>query len=181
MKRIIIALSLALILVPASLSAQNHKDYKLPDAPKRAQYVDYPSLDTGFWFAAQVSPALGFGRAGGFWVSADLIAGYRTGEFFKVGLGVSPRFDQIGGFALPLYLDLRGNIISQESRMVVPYWNLDAGWTFFENGVYLSPTIGVRVGMPRNNFIAGLTYIFQHATIPYGNFGAIGLRVGFEF
>ena len=179
MKKFLMIIGLALMLVPSF--AQNHTDYKLPDEPKRGKYIDFPSLDKGFWFAVQATPAIGLGRAGGFWASADFIAGYRTGEFLKVGVGVSPRFDGIAGFALPLYLDLRGNIISQESRMAVPYWNVDAGWTFFENGIYVSPTVGVRVGMPRNNLIAGLTYIFQHASIPYGNFSAIGLRVGYEF
>ena len=179
MKKLILAISLSLMMVPAL--AQNHTDYQLPQEPKRARYVDYPSLNTGLWFAVQATPAFGLGRAGGLWASADLIAGYRTGEFFKVGVGVSPRYDGIAGFGLPVYLDLRGNIISQESRMTVPYWNLDAGWTFFENGVYASPTVGVRVGMPRNNFIAGLTYIFQHATVPSGIFHAVGVRIGYEF
>ena len=179
MKKILMVISFALMLMPCF--AQNHKDYKLPDVPNRGKYIDYPSQDKGLWFAVQATPALGLGSAAGLWASADFIAGYRTGEFFKVGLGISPRVDGIAGFALPLYLDLRGNIISQESRMAVPYWNIDAGWTFFENGFYASPTVGVRVGMPRNNLIAGLTYIFQHSAIPYGNFSAVGLRIGYEF
>ena len=179
MKKFFLAFCFALMMVPAF--AQNHTGYTLPEEPRRGKYIDFPSQDRGLWFAVQASPALGVGRAAGFWGSADLIAGYRTGEFFKVGAGVSPRFDMIAGFALPVYLDLRGNIISQESRMAVPYWNLDAGWTFMENGVYVSPTVGVRVGMPRNNLIAGVTYIFQHATVPAGIFHAVGLRIGYEF
>ena len=116
----------------------------------------------------------------GFSARADFILGYRTGEFFKLGPGVSPGIIA-GSFNMPVYLDLRGNIISQESRMVVPYWSLDAGYTFGQiyKGLYASPTVGVRVGMPRNDFIAGLSYILQF--VPGSALHAVGLRIGFEF
>lgn len=179
MKKLILIAGLVLTMVPAL--AQNHKDYTLPETPQRSRYIDYPSLERGFWFAVQATPA--FTTQEGFTAQADFIAGYRTGEWFKVGVGVSPKFSANAGFGLPVYLDLRGNIISQESRMAVPYWSFDAGYTFspVNAGLYVSPTVGVRVGMPRNNFIAGITYILQ--TLPGGSapsHGA-GLRVGYEF
>ena len=125
-------------------------------------------------------------------VQVDVIGGYRFNEFIKLGLGVSPRllpmdssyfpFDGLGGgpVSLPVYLDVRGNIISQESRMAVPYWSMDLGYSIPE-GFYASPTIGVRVGGPRNNFIAGLTYIFQNVASWKESYSAIGLRLGYEF
>lgn len=179
MKKFILIALLALVAVPSF--AQNHKDYTLPDAPKRSRYIDYPSQYKGLWFAVQATPA--FASQEGITGQIDLIAGYRTGEWFRVGAGVSPKFSANAGFALPVYLDLRGNIISQESRMAVPYWSLDAGYTISpsNSGLYVSPTVGVRVGMPRNNFIAGITYILQ--TLPGGSapsHGA-GLRIGYEF
>ena len=178
MRKILTVILFALMLVPSF--AQNHKDYTLPDEPKRGKYIDFPSLDKGLWFAAQLAPA--YATVLGPSVSVDLIAGYRTGEFFKFGPGISPTFSG-AGFALPVYLDLRGNLISQESRMAVPYWSLDAGYTFGSyKGLYVSPTVGVRVGMPRNNFIAGLTYILQQVG-PGGFVPAhgVGLRIGYEF
>lgn len=179
MKKLIAILAFGLVMIPAL--AQNHTGYKLPEEPNRAKYIDFPSQDQGLWFAAQFTPAIGFGGARGIWAAADLIAGYRTGEFFRFGLGISPRFDQISGFGLPVYVDLRGNIISQESRMAVPYWNVDLGWAFNNNGVYFSPTVGARIGMPRNDFIVGLTYILQHSIYAGRVFSAVGLRVGYEF
>ena len=182
------------MLIPASLMGQaKHSGYVLPDEPKRAKYIDFPSLDKGLWFAVQVTGAAAFCNVGNGAISQlDLVAGYRFGEFLKLGLGVSPQFS-IGSAgsipfhginnsptALPVYLDLRGNIISQESRMAVPYWNLDAGYSFGE-GLYLSPTVGVRVGQPRNNFIAGLTYIFQNVAVYGTSFSAVGIRLGYEF
>lgn len=179
MKKLIVVLSFMLTVLPAM--AQNHTDYKLPDEPKRAKYVDYSSLNRGFWFAVQATPFYYLNGSAG--IQGDLILGYRGGEFFKIGPGIS--VGTAGNLlTLPVYLDIRGNIISQESRMVVPYWSLDAGWNLAEpykaKGLYVSPTAGVRVGMPRNDFIAGLTYIFQ--MIPDANpIHAVGLRIGFEF
>ena len=177
MKKFLAIAAFALMMIPAL--AQNHTGYTLPDEPKRAKYIDFPSQDKGLWFAAQLTPALFLGREG-FNIQADLIAGYRFGEFFKVGAGISPGI-LAGRFKLPVYLDLRGNIISQESRMAVPYWSLDAGYTIssYCPGVYVSPTVGVRVGMPRNDFIAGLTYILQG--VPGTALHGVGLRLGFEF
>ena len=175
MRKLIAIAALALMMVPAL--AQNHTDYTLPQQPKRAKYVDFPSQDQGLWFAVQITP----GFADGFFAQADLIAGYRAGEFFRLGAGLSPQFSG-NGLSLPVYLDLRGNIISQESRMAVPYWSMDAGYSFLaNNGLYLSPTVGVRVGMPRNDFIAGLTYILIAPLGAGGPYNAVGLRLGYEF
>ena len=179
MRKLIAIAAFALMMVPAL--AQNHTDYTLPETPKRAQYVDYPSLDKGFWFAVQATPAL-FMADGVQMIhaQADLIAGYRFGEFFKVGAGISPGLFWMAAFSMPVYLDVRGNIISQESRMAVPYWSFDAGYNVGQpNGFYASPTVGVRVGMPRNNFSAGATSILQTGggTVMNG----IGIRLGYEF
>lgn len=174
MKKILAVIAFGLMMIPAL--AQNHTGYNLPDKPKRAEYIDFPSQDKGLWFAAQATPALALGN--GVLAQADLIAGYRAGEFFRVGAGISPGL--VGGaFSLPVYLDVRGNIISQESRMAVPYWSLDAGYNVTLRGFYASPTAGVRVGMPRNDFIAGLTYILQ--TVPGSAMHAVGIRLGYEF
>ncbi len=169
-------LIIAALLLPLALGAQEHTGYTLPEKPNRAKYIDFPSLDRGLWFAVQLSPGINFNY--GPQAQLDVIAGYRFGEFFRIGAGISPQ-KSASYFTLPIFLDLRGNIISQESRMVVPYWNLDAGYVL-NHGVYASPTIGIRVGQPRNNFIAGVTYILQHEYYDILTH-AIGLRIGYEF
>lgn len=188
MRKLIAIAALALMMVPAL--AQNHTDYTLPQQPKRAKYVDYPSQDKGFWFAVQATGVVLVGLDIPVpTTSVDLIAGYRFGEFFKVGAGISPGFFWMGAFNMPVYLDLRGNIISQESRMVVPYWSLDTGYNVGQpTGFMVSPTIGVRVGMPRNNFIAGVTYFLQtqpnNSVLHTGEinlYNSIGIRLGYEF
>ena len=191
MRKLLLAFSFALMLLPATLMGQaKHSGYTLPDQPKRAKYIDFPSLDQGLWFAAQATGAMAFGKSASFPIAqVDLIGGYRFNEFIKLGLGISPRLALAGapgyGFSgeavsLPVYLDVRGNVISQESRMSVPWWSVDLGYSIPE-GFYASPTVGVRVGGPRNNFIAGVTYIFQSVAAANTSYHAVGLRLGYEF
>ena len=168
MRKFLLAFSFALMLLPATLMGQaKHSGYTLPDEPKRAKYIDFPSLDQGLWFAAQATGAMAFGQSASFPIAqVDLIGGYRFNEVIKLGLGISPRLALAGapgyGFSggavsLPVYLDVRGNVISQESRMSVPWWS------------------------PRNKFIAGVTYIFQSVAAANTSYHAVGLRLGYEF
>lgn len=197
MKRMMIIVGLAL-LATISAGAQEHTDYKLPEKPKRAAYVHYADLDKGLWFAVQASVHTVFAYGSTDKATAlqgvELIAGYRFGEFFRLGGGVAIRhyLAPSDGFpigknkmmfginALPVFLDLRGNIISQESRMAVPYWSFDAGYAVNE-GLFLSPTVGVRIGRPRNDFIAGITYYMQKNDALNKIMHGFGLRIGFEF
>ncbi len=93
-------------------------------------------------------------------------------------------------WALPLYLDLRGNIMSMATRLCVPYWSFDAGYTFsgkfvnqsdyVENatpganpekeidgkiqqgqGFFFSPTLGVKIMGPRHSLLIGISYMGQ--------------------
>ena len=158
MRKFLLAFSFALMLLPATLMGQaKHSGYTLPDEPKRAKYIDFPSLDQGLWFAAQATGAMAFGKSASFPIAqVDLIGGYRFNEFIKLGLGISPRLALAGA----------------------------PGYGFSDSipeGFYASPTVGVRVGGPRNNFIAGVTYIFQSVAAANTSYHAVGLRLGYEF
>ena len=181
MKKLFIALCLTLMALPVVAQEDNS------------------SIDKWFLFAVQATGAPAFANNGtnAVFAQADLILGYRFDEFFKVGVGVSPRYliantpigsanffppAKWGSFDLPVYLDLRGNIVSQESRKAVPYWNVDLGYEI-GHGLYASPTLGYRFGGPRNDFLVGLTYMFTYTKGSFQTFlvHAVGLRVGFEF
>ena len=94
-------------------------------------------------------------------------------------------------WAIPLYLDLRGNIMSMATRLCVPYWSFDAGYTFtgkFVNqkdyvddktpgtadptkdidgklvqgqGFFFSPTLGIKIMGPRHSLLIGISYMGQ--------------------
>ena len=182
MKKLTLIFSLTLMLIPARLSAQADND-------------------KGFWCAASISPAAAFASNGSraTFAQADIVLGYRFSEFFKIGVGVGPRYvipvnanttmmfpkGQFNTIDLPAYLDLRGSLKSQESSKVVPYWSVDAGYGIGQ-GLYASPTIGIRIGQPRGSFLVGLSYIFQHydyskAQMENQIAHVAGLRLGYEF
>lgn len=97
-------------------------------------------------------------------------------------------------WAIPLFIDIRGNLISNDTRMCVPYWAFDIGYSFsnyapyglkgilsedgnagmavtdynFDNvkksvgeGFFFAPTLGIKIGMPRNTLLLGITYMGQ--------------------
>ncbi len=182
MKKLICILSLALMLIPASLSAQTQND-------------------SGFWCAASITPAAAFASnsSRATFAQADVVVGYRFSEFFKVGVGVSPRYvipvnsntsmmfpkGQFGKIDLPLYLDLRGSLMSQADKKVVPYWSVDGGYGIGQ-GFYASPTLGIRIGQSRGSFLVGLSYLFQHYDYSKVSMAdqlvhAAALKLGYEF
>lgn len=94
-------------------------------------------------------------------------------------------------WSVPLFLDIRGNFITNDTRQVVPYWAFDLGWSFSGNyldgmmaladkgseepaiydttnaklklgdGFFFAPTLGVKIGTPRHTLLIGLTYMGQ--------------------
>lgn len=96
-------------------------------------------------------------------------------------------------WSIPLFLDLRGNLVTNDTRQCVPYWALDLGYSFggkflygleadpqpsrmgpnghsFEydnvnqalgDGFFFAPTLGIKIGTPRNTLLIGLTYMGQ--------------------
>lgn len=94
-------------------------------------------------------------------------------------------------WAIPLFIDIRGNFITNDTRQVVPYWAFDFGFSFsgkyldglvavpaqgseepcdydsskaqekLGDGIFFAPTIGVKIGTPRHTLLIGLTYMGQ--------------------
>lgn len=195
MKRfLIIAISLVISLVSVYSQERN---IILPEKPTRAKFIDYSVKNTGWWIAAQLSGALATtsnnSKAGAYQV--DIINGYRFSEFLKVGIGFSPRIYSssvefprsdgkmiFGVYSLPIYADVRGNIISQEDRMFSFYWSADMGYTVNE-GLFFSPGVGLRLGGIRHDMLLGLFYSLQeHRAEAYkGVLHMFGVRIGYEF
>lgn len=97
-------------------------------------------------------------------------------------------------WSIPLFIDIRGNLMSNDTRSCVPYWAFDAGFSFSNyfldgtkgiimedgntgvkycggdasnakevlgDGFFFAPTLGVKIGTPRNNLLLGITYMGQ--------------------
>ena len=89
-------------------------------------------------------------------------------DYVRVGVGIGGRYyggnhdfrANSGEFSVPIYANVRGNFIPTEYRKVVPYYSFDLGGAL-RDGVFLRPTIGLRIGEPRAAFLIGISYLGQ--------------------
>ncbi|MBR3558683.1 MAG: hypothetical protein IKN78_07415 [Bacteroidales bacterium] len=170
-----------------------------PDVPEGAKYVDYSDLDKGWWCAVEA-------HAGGLWYDGHgtgtfaltFTNGYRFSEFMKIGVGIGARYNLNSDhdyllyrkahkiqapMSVPLFVNARGNIISQKPRMCVPFWNADIGYAVFD-GFFFDAGIGFRVGAKRNNFVMSANFTGQMIHYEPGDtcFGSgILFKIGYEF
>ena len=199
MKRLTTLAGLCL-LSGMSLWAQSDKEVILPQKPHRATYVDHTQSETGFWCSAEVE--------GGSTVMLNHVnmqaaqltytGGYRFNEYLKVGAGFgvkyyinnnSHRRGKANSCTFPLYVNVRGNFLSQAERSMVPYWSVSVG-NVFKDGFFFSPSVGLRFGEQRNSWLVGLSYSLNHINtdrleVPPATrletTSSLMLHVGYEF
>jgi hypothetical protein len=192
MKNKAIILALTLLLGVGQALAQN--DVRLPQRPNRPVYHDHTQLDNGFWCAveANVGTSVIMDKKNTQRGGLSVVGGYIFSEFMKVGIGFGGngyfthnnevRKSDIA-WSFPVYVDLRGNFASQEVRNCVPYWSLDFGGAV-RDGVFLSPTVGLRFGEKRNSWLLGLSYTVSQIDNAPGypeGVSFVSLKGGFEF
>ena len=122
---------------------------------------------------------------------ANYTAGYRFNQYLKVGAGLGVLYypnsknvrDTKNHLAMPLFVNARGNILSDDIRRTVPYWSVNVG-TSLPDGFFLTPSVGLRIGEKRNAFLVSVGYTLRHLkaysenTTDYS--GAL-LKLGYEF
>lgn len=172
------------------------KQERVTETPRNHQqeYTSFEDQTKGYFFAAELSGGVTLNEGGtGFPIQLGVVNGYRFCEFLAVGVGLGARYyaknDDIRArsseWAFPIYVDVRGNIISHQSRNLVPYWSFDTGYTIGDDRFFFSPTIGLSIGGNRNDVLVGLSYLGQLTpkTGISGNrmLNALCLKVGFQF
>lgn len=193
-KMIIVRLIIMLVMVAFSVEV-GAQDIRLPQKPRRAAYHDYSMDDAGFWCAVEgnVGSSLILNHKNTQRGGATFTGGYRLNEFlrFGVGLGVNYYFagnedvrTRQSGLTMPVFANVRGNIISHEDREMVPYWSVNVGGSIGD-GAFFSPTIGMRFGQPRSAFLLGLNYTLAEVKVrtpDYSkNVNFFALTLGYEF
>ena len=171
-------------------------DVRLPQRPTRAAYVDHTLDNSGFWGALEAnggtSLVFGDGKSNAQRAGLSFVGGYMINEYFKIGLGLGGNYYFNGNdklrdtdikFNIPVFVDFRGNLVSQEVRNFVPYWSVDVG-VMARDGFFFSPTIGMKFGELHNSWLLGLSYTIQEIKNRKPNPEAvsfIALKVGYEF
>lgn len=124
-------------------------------------------------------------------VGASFVEGYRFNQYLKVGAGLGVLYypnssnvrDTKKHLATSLFVNARGNILTDDIRYIVPYWSINIGTTI-PDGFFLTPSVGVRIGEKRNAFLVSVGYTLRHMksypehTKYYS--GAL-LKLGYEF
>lgn len=191
MKKILLTLLCAAMCIVCS--AQENTVNRLPDAPKRSVYKDHTVNQTGYWFSAEGffgtmadpnSKNLQF-------IGAQFVNGFRLNEFLRGGVGIGLKHyfksddlrTSATALGFPLYANLRGNLLSQNDREIVPFWSVEAG-TEIRSGYFVSPLVGFKIGEQRSSFTVGVLYtMIQMDTKDKDDDirNCITLKFGYEF
>lgn len=149
--------------------------------------------NTGYWCSIELNggATLMENRHNVALVNLEFTNGYRFSQWLKVGGGIGVMYypnnnnvrDTENHLSMPIFLNARGVMLSDEIRRTVPYWSVNIG-TSFPDGFFLTPTIGLRIGEKRSAFLVGLSYTLRHLKTPPGsisNYSGAMVKIGYEF
>lgn len=102
-------------------------------------------------------------------VGVSYVGGYRFNQYLKIGVGLGalyyPNNDNVRNtkkhLTMPLFVNARGNILSDNIRHTVPYWSINLG-TNLPDGFFSTPSVGLRIGEKRNAFLISIGYTIRH-------------------
>lgn len=173
-------------------SYNRDKGVIIPEVDKSKAIRDYGFYNRGFWAAIETDGGYLLSRyKDGGYAELHFTGGYRFNEHLKVGAGFGGRY-YINNkafrckdykWSFPLFATVRGNIIPEYNRSVVPFYSAEVG-AAINDGFYFRPALGVRFGEPRSAFLLALTYTAQSLKDEQGRRSTtsfVGLRLGWEF
>ena len=185
------------LLIPMVLFAtfgnaySQERGLKMPEQPQKS--FNIAEADAGYWCAIELgggSTAME-NKKNVAMVGGSYAGGYRFNQYLKVGIGLGVLYypnssnvrDTKNHLAMPLFLNVRGNMLSDEIRRTVPYWSVNVGTTL-PDGLFMTPTVGLRVGEKRNAFLVGASYTIRHLKAHpscIDNYSGVLLKLGYEF
>ena len=188
--RLLAILVLGAMAIP---SFAQYREVRTLQQPKETNYRDYTSQEQGFWYAveAEGGSSIMEHKTNMQYVNLTFTGGYRINEYLRVGAGFGGRMyvnnasvrNSNSKFGIPIFANVRGNIISAKDRDGVPFWSVNVGG-ITNDGAFFSPTIGYSFGGLRNNFQVGVSYTLSNLKDNTGvrqNYSYFGLKLGYEF
>ena len=187
--RKILLLGCAFMLASAGIAQD--RVIRMPEEPVKSMNI--AENNTGYWCSIEVNggSTLMENHRNVALVNAEFTNGYRFNEWLKVGAGIGVMYypnnnnvrDTKNHLSMPLFINARGNMLSEEIRRTVPYWSVSIG-TSIPDGFFLTPTVGLRVGEKRSAFLVGISYTLRHLKTYPGsmtNFSGAMVKLGYEF
>jgi len=164
---------------------------RMPEAP--AAKLNIAEADNGFWCVIEAGggSTLMEGWRNVAMLGLSYTGGYRLNQYLKVGAGLGilyyPNGENVRStsrkLAMPIFLNLRGNILSDEYRQTVPFWSVNVGTTM-PDGFFMTPSVGLRFGEKRNAFLVSLGYTLRHlktVSAHGSNYSGALVKIGYEF
>lgn len=178
------------LLLACSGFAQD-REIRMPEEPSKK--INIAEENSGYWCSIEVNggSTLMENHKNVALVSTEFTNGYRFNQWLKVGVGIGVMYypnnknvrDTKSQLSMPLYLNARGNILSEDIRRTVPYWSVNIG-SSIPDGFFFTPTIGLRVGEKRSAFLVGVSYTLRELkTIPgsMSSYSGAMVKLGYEF
>lgn len=186
-----VLLVFVLILAWGSLRAQE-RTIKMPDSPSKLYNIAEEDYGT-FWCAIELgggSTAME-NKQNVAMIGASYTGGYRFCQYLKIGAGLGVLYypnssnvrDTKNHLSMPIFINARGNMLSDEIRRTVPFWSINLG-TSIPDGLFMTPSVGLRVGEKRNAFLVSIGYTLRHMkSYPesISNYSGVLLKLGYEF
>ena len=181
-----------MLLALANMAFSQGREIRMPEE-KTVKNVNLAELEKGFWCAIEVGggSTLMENKKNVALVNASYMAGYRFRQYLKVGLGLGvlyyPNSENVRAtdnhLAMPLFVNVRGNILGDEMRRTVPFWSVNVGTTI-PDGFFMTPSVGLRIGEKRNAVLVSLGYTIRKLKSYAGfanDYSGAMLKLGYEF
>lgn len=186
--------TVSLLCLMMALRAGCAQEIKMPQAPRQSAYTEFSLQDKGYWWSTEFSggSSLAFHEKNLGTLSVSFVNGYRFNDFLRIGVGVGVQYHVANNndvrntrikWTMPIYINARGNFMSQEVREIVPFWSVDVGGVV-RDGFLLTPSVGCRIGERRSAFLLSVGYSLRTIDARKGcaktrNYAL--LKLGYEF
>ena len=188
-----LSMFLCLVMTAVMVNAQD-RQIIMPEAPMQEKYTEFTLKDNGYWCSVEldVAPSVKFHEMCMWTSTLSFVNGYRFNDYVRLGVGVGAGYyfanndvvrDTDIKWTMPIFVNVRGNFMSQEVREIVPFWSVDIGGAV-RDGFLFTPSVGCRIGERRSAFLASLGYSYRGIDAKKGlsnNRSFIVLKIGYEF
>ena len=188
MKKYLIIISLALSMVEAF---GQDRQIVMPERPVDSYNI--AEKDNSYWCAIEAigGSTVMDNMKNVAMVAATFSNGYRFNQYVKVGAGLGVLYypnnknvrQRDSQFSIPLFLNVRGNMLSDETRRTVPFWSANLG-TSIPDGFFFTPAVGLRIGEKRSAFLISVAYTIRHMDSYPENanyYSGALIKLGYEF
>lgn len=191
MRRIVVGISLVCMGFVTSLAQS--RQIIMPEESQEKGFANLAEQEQGYWCSidAEFGSTLMENKKNVASVGVNFTNGYRFNEYLKVGIGLGVLYyvnsDNVRArkshLAMPLFVNLHGNMVTEEIRRTVPYWSVNVG-TAMPDGFFFNPQVGLRIGEKRSAFCIGIGYVLRKLDSLSQNtssYSGASLKIGYEF